>query len=148
MIAVATVCQKRFEWLTSFLKRRWILLTLFGVLLACTVLEFGLAPSGGLPTIGNKGGNVFIYCPETPIFRRSMIKVAPQRFGDQAFFDIRGFGVPLSVPLVVVLGSILFRELRWRETARASALPSNAGGQSRRSRGIKGDNRAKAKDSL
>ena len=99
----------------AFLKRRWFLLLCAVVLLACTVLEFGVAPSGGLPAVGNRGGNVFIYWPETPIFRRSMIKVAPQRFGDQAFFDIRGFGVPLSVPLVVVLGSILFRELRWRE---------------------------------
>ena len=54
--------------------------------------------------------------------------------------------IPLWLPLSVVLGWIVIRELRWRETARAAALPSDAGGQSRRSHGIKGDNRAKDVD--
>ena len=41
-------------------------------------------------------------------------------------------GVPIWLPLSAVLGWLCFRELRWRETARAPALPSDAGGQSRR----------------
>ena len=48
--------------------------------------------------------------------------------------------IPSSILLAAMIGWLAWRELRWRETARAPALPPDAGGQSGRSGGSMADN--------
>ena len=141
-----------------FIKRRWILLSCAGVILTLSAVSLWNAYNGASNYVsyGIETGELF-YVRNTVPDGRNLEKLVLQpvlhspRFGGWPVYDkpsrvgITAFRVrfPLWIPLVFILGWIVFRELRWRETARAPALPSDAGGQFRRSHGITGDNRAK-----
>ena len=141
----------------AFLKRRWVLLSCAVVLLASSTFDLqrvtrgkpqqpGVIQSFGLW----QGRYYYDYRKVTylPIKPHTNFRFHSPKLGETPKWDVGKSNVwletPLWLPLSAVLGWLVIRELRWRETARAPALPSDAGGQSRRSRGIKDDNPAKA----
>ena len=171
----------------AFLKRRWILLSCVLAILACSVVTATLASRitpnyvwygvidgnfyctywkslDGVPK--EVGTEVSSHSPRFVELHKPMLGSVPsyETIPNLGLFEAL---IPLWLPLSAILGWIVIRELRWRETARAPALPSDAGGQIARrlrcappgslrlaisfhsvrsSRGIKGDNRAKASD--
>jgi hypothetical protein len=119
----------------AFLKRRWILLSCAVVLLACSVCDIVfLRPTPVFEWYGVESGAFFHMRAEVPINVKPSIRCkwhAPI-FGNSPVWEttpVRHLGpvdnqfLPIWLPLSVVLGWLVFRELRWREK-RAKAAES------------------------
>jgi hypothetical protein len=121
----------------AFLKRRWILLLCAYVLFVCSmvdfVIHFGGAAYGGY---GLKDGNLFLKRSEVVEVNMNIpgleFELHGPKLGEIPFYRTEitpfarrvGVVIPLWLPLAVVLGWLVFRELRWREK-RAKAADAN-----------------------
>ena len=121
----------------AFLKRRWILLSCAGVLLACGGVDWRVfrlfAPEERALGVGAFEGALFFRIEEPvltldscPPFQthRMMLGSSPQYLdydpGSAWSFAfrrgrVRDWSLPIWLPLATVIGWLCFRELRWRE---------------------------------
>ena len=125
----------------AFLKRRWILLSCAIVLLAFSVLIFRNNFSGEhfYVEFHLREGEIFLGmifggdypAPFLPIHKQGLAMTRPEfgglpacGQGSRLVDDIDWFlSIPIWLPLSVVVGWIVWRELRWREKrARAAEL--------------------------
>jgi hypothetical protein len=121
----------------AFLKRRWILLSFVVMLLACSAVDWvRRIPESNLDwQLYGMHRGYFFWCEneipdifEAEIIEESSIFVAQSIklpllpeirwpiLGALPWYSAgRSMGLPIWIPLVAILGWIVFRELRWRE---------------------------------
>jgi len=152
MVTVAAIRRRRFEWLTSFLKRRWVLLSCVVVLFACSFVDlftyvldysenqwssFFCVVNGyvilirGDISLVTAALDVDVQFPDSYYFFLAdspVLEIHEPRFGSVAQLTIKNpltkAVIPLWLPLAAVLGWVVIRELRWREKKARTAEQS------------------------
>ena len=119
MLAFATSRKTRFEWLTSFLKRRWILLSCALVVLAGACIDASWVSADRHTLVGVRAGRLwydhhsyYVRYPQPEFYEVKLHRPFEELPGYDAG---RTGSISLWLPLSVILGWIVWRELRWRE---------------------------------
>jgi hypothetical protein len=131
LAAFATSFRNRFEWLISFLKRRWILLSCAVVLFAFSLFDwrhYHYRPASERffwsQVVGVNDGNVgvsYLLLEDGLIagggfeFESFHSPKLGAKFPEWTTQSNLRIVFPLWLPVAVILGWIVFRELRWRE---------------------------------